>query len=616
MSISFAESNHSGEALDTWLYAVSNDPPTEADMSHPRASSAHLPLRQTLPLRVVNPSSPSPIRPAASYPPTPEPLSAVSMADSGTSGLTLHPVPSFDDAKYPSVVNRRPSGSPFPKLSLPHEAFPVRHPRGEREVEIKHPFPRRLASHPILLHRASSIASSLYPRSLCESPGPPPARSPLRLRRDNRVIETTISQDYSRKSTCRSAPGAKDGDIYHTPATPIVPTVVTDCTGPIKRPRSGDKVSSPGYPNFRKVREERTKARKLRDKPSRTIDSVVHASPPLASTPRLRKARPHIQIPDLRPVSLGRRSSSAASSNASGKKMSEYTRTPVSAVPSEDTPISPAASNLSAGAESAMGLSPVMLVAEQIPLPKGKPAAVKPTKLVVKSYAPRPRSASIPRNAFRRRSWKDGQQQPPPPTRSCSPAAPPRDTEIPPLPSPPPNRALPPTPPASGSERATRTKLSRAAAHAEAIPALPSTAKLGIRRPSPKPQTSCTHPAPHHSPPRRASPAPDDSPHTHILRKENRLLRETLAAVLNSLQDRSDAATRGAPSVATARGRTGRPGSPGSPLTAWESRVARRSAASNAASCSIASMSHASNVSAGGGQRARGVYECPEGQSV
>jgi len=354
-----------------------------------------------------------------------------------------------------------------PKLALPREEFPVKLPSTGREVEIRHPAPRRFASHPVLLQRASSIASSMYPRSFSDSPGPPPPKSPLRLCREPASMNGTISPANTvRRATPKMAPTIKNIEEHASDQElpVVVPSVITECTGPITKTRQTGLVRHPLYPASRKEREERIRQRKLRDRPypTQTIDAVVNA-PPLP-TRRLRKARPQIQIPDLKPAPLATRASSSASSTASWKQVTENTTQPVSPVPSADervevlsektgyTPVSPATTNGSPDSPK-MTLSPVMLVAEEVPLSKAK-SPPKPARLILRGegtkYNPRPRSASISRTAVKRRSRSSlvTVSRPATPEGRKS-----KDDTTPPLPSPPPNRALPPTPPASGSER-------------------------------------------------------------------------------------------------------------------------------------------------------------------
>lgn len=419
--------------------------------------------------------SSTPIRPPASDPPTPEPMSAISFSDSLQSDVTAKksidsPWQIRRNHVYASTSSSLPLPQAFDKPPNPQSPYPL----SERDVEIKHPAPRRLASHTALLQRSSTIASCR--RSISDSPGPPP-RSPLRLQRESRNIEDIITAYNYDRPKPKAAPVIQDVHEFKSGVQPIRPTVVTDCTGPIKRPKSREssiRRSSP-FLITRREREEKSRARKIRDRPlinistpipPITIDAMMHA-PVSMPRQRLRKARPHIQIPDLVPAPLTGRAPSDASSNASWKKVSESTRTPVSAVPSEGTPttcgektgytpISPTASNASATVEARMALSPVMLVAEEVPIPKVKPSP-KPPRLVVregKSYAPRPRSASIPRSALKRRSRQGGQT----PSRLGSPSHQCEEDEAPLLPSPPPNRALPPTPPASDSAKAKKAK--------------------------------------------------------------------------------------------------------------------------------------------------------------
>lgn len=575
---------NSCEVLDDWLRTCSQEHLTRYSHTPPRKTSAHLPLGDETTVHVVIHSS-SPTRPAASNPPTPQPESTISIADSYQLGLHDHPAKrSFDTCRALSShpIHPSPLLTALPKISLPHEEFPVKHPSREKEVEIKHPSPRRFASHPVLLQRASSIASSLYPRSVSDSPGPPPPRSPLRLRRDPRTIETIIaSHNSTRKATPKIAPSIKPISEYNEEVAPIKPTVVTDCTGPIKRPKSRSKnaISHPAYQMSRKEREERSRARKLRDRPhtARTIDAVINPSPPVPRQ-RLRKARPQIQIPDLRPAPLVTWASPSASSNVSWKKVSENTRTPVSPVPSQDspasngektryTPISPTTSNGSTAAETSMALSPVMLVAEQIPISKTKstPRIVKEGK----TYAPRPRSASIPRNAMKRRSrtgpHTPGMQTPP---RSISPAGQLPENDAPPLPSPPPNRALPPTPPASGSEKPGKVKCTE---NKKELPVLPPFEISPKNATPPKRLAGVAQVA---TQAQRKSTGFKDSAKTlrlsarlEALEKQNALLSAALMAVL-----RTNGSSNGPLSVLT------EPESPKQMV--WENRIARRSAAS------------------------------------
>lgn len=485
--------------------------------------------------------------------------------------LCSHPV----DASYTGLTA-------LPKIALPKENFPVKHPRSDKDVEIKQPTPRRFASHPVLMHRASSITSSLYPRSTSDSPGPPPPRSPLRLRRDPRTIESIIaSHDSPRKETPKSGSNFQLFCEHNHVIEPIKPTVVTDCTGPIKRPKSRtkDSVARIAHHTSRKEREERIRARKLRDKPhiARAIDAVVHAPPSMARH-RLRKARPQIHIPtNLHPAPLVTRASSSASSNASWKKITETTRTPVSPVPSQDTsnadgettgytPISPTASR-----ESTMALSPVMLVAEEVPAPKMR-STTRPAKLVVEKgkYAPSPRSASMSRNS-KRRSRTSMQM----PSGANSPHEN-DDDEAPPLPSPPPNRALPPTPPASGSEKPNKVKLPES--NKKDLPMPPMYEINPKDATSAKTSEHVLHVASQAQRksigPKEVSKAARIDARLEALEKHNALLEAALWAVL-----KTNGSLNGPLSSVVSDSAE----SPKSPM-AWESRVARRSAASHSAS--------------------------------
>ena len=364
---------------------------------------------------------------------------------------------------------------------------------------------------------------------------------------------------------------------YRSDVLPIKPTVTTVCSGPRSIPQ-------PSHPNSRRDREERIKARKMRDKPpgSRAIDTLVNATP-RGTRQRLKKARPQISTPDLHPAPLNTRSSSTASSNASWKKITEFTRTPVSAVPSETTPISatgytpisPTASNGSDTKEVKMTLSPVMLVAEEVPVPKTKPQH-KPARLVVKegkSYMPRPRSASLLRNALKGRSINRSR----PSTRANSPAPEPQDDEAPPMPSPPPNCKLPPTPPASGSEKRKKVK---AVDQPEGDKSIPPTTMPSLGPPNPvKASGGAEQPSTSNKQPQRTSgsskdtrKSPDVSARLAYLEHRNNLLHAALMAVLETNGQHNMPL---ADSVALDALRA---------PAAWETRIARRKASDAASS--------------------------------
>ncbi|KAF2159535.1 hypothetical protein M409DRAFT_60747 [Zasmidium cellare ATCC 36951] len=599
VSICFHEDSNNSDILDSYLHALNKqqyqDDPAISDEIRPATSYEEVASR-------LSRRFPTPIRPAASNPPTPQPESG-SMAESYSTELVDDPVgrQSYDTARALSG-QATPGAEPLtPKISLPREEFPVKHPSPEKEVEIKQPVPRRLGSYPVLMQRASSIASTLGPpRSFSDSPGPPPPRSPLRLRRDPRTIESIIASHGSeRRATPKIAPSIKSASDFDFGMEPIKATVTTECTGPIKRPKSRNKNSSPRRridPLNRKEREERVRARKLRDRPSvsRTIDSVVHA-PAQATRQRQKKIRPQITIPDLRPPPLrapSAASHASASSVASWKKVTQSTQTPVSPVPSrttdEDdrmnyTPISPTAQTAEErNSESGMNFSPVMMVAEEVPVPKTKPSP-KPTKLILKegkTYAPRPRSASYSRSAIQRRSRtsvnNSNQNSVHSSPRSKSPGYEREEDDVPPLPSPPPTRALPPTPPASGSEKTSKAN-SKAKVVCKDLPTVPSHDVSPISSTSSKKDKEkyphvVTQQSKHANRSSNRAAARMDA-RLEALEKQNALLSAALMAVL-----RTNGALNGTiPSLLE-------PESPKAGPMAWESRVARRSAATTATS--------------------------------
>lgn len=587
VSVWFHDDINASDVLDSWLSTLSRQ---QHSVDDDQKSIFHTPPKARTYEEVAHRLSrqfPTPVRPAASNPPSPIPES---VADSDRNDVYDHPA-----SRSPYDTSRALSSHPLtqsvpntPKISLPNEESPVKHPSQEKEVEIRHPFPRRLGSHPVLLHRAS-VASSMDQGSNSGSPGPPPPKSPLRLKREHRTIEGTMANGRA-TPTPRMAPSIKSVSDFSFEPDLARATVTTECTGPIKRPKSRNGNVVQGYPATRREREERLRVRKLKERPSfnRTIDSVVNA-PSSATRHRLRKMRPHIQIPDFRPTPLrapSATSMASASSASSWRKHTQSTIGPVSPVPSlasefsEDddrTPISTRASTEASHVQSSARRSPMMLVAEEVPIPKTR-STPKPAKLVLKdgrSFAPRPRSASIGRVAAKRKSRTSNSIHSS--IRSKSPATL-REVEVPPLPSPPlasppPTRALPPTPPASGSERSKKSK-----SNDEPRKELPTVPSYEV---SPIESTSSKHRTPHITSQHKSSSSTRASTRfdarLEALEKQNALLSAALMAVLKtngSLNGPVPGAS--VPEVAE----------PTRAPMAWETRVARRSAASHAPSSS------------------------------
>ncbi|KAK4981618.1 hypothetical protein LTR28_003030, partial [Elasticomyces elasticus] len=181
--------------------------------------------------------------------------------------------------------------------------------------------------------------------------------------------------------------------------------------------------------SLRKIREERVQARKLRDRPpsvqKSNIDPESPSLVPLAKPSSLVRPTnpPHLDLKALRPAPL-RSSSPPPPSSSSSVGQTGYT-------PSS--------------AATQIALSPVMLVAEQLPLRKAV-QMVKPARLVLpsrKSPAPRPRSAM--KTAHMGTNLQTFR-------RSRSPEKTILDIV---LPSPPPKKDLPPTPTQSYSDAST-----------------------------------------------------------------------------------------------------------------------------------------------------------------
>ncbi|WPG97554.1 Hypothetical protein R9X50_00033100 [Acrodontium crateriforme] len=223
---------------------------------------------------------------------------------------------------------------------------------------------------------------------------------------------------------------------------------------------------------------------------------------------------------------------------------------------------------------SALTLSPVMLIAEEIPLFKNKPSrgTMKVVAKERKGYAPRPRFASM----SRKRRSRVTQSQP----RSTTPMELQRSkVPTPPLPSPPPNRCLPPTPPASASERPSKSRIS---VSKEIFPGIPFS-EISHGNSIPR---QIAESLPHvgtQARQRKSNYYKDVNMSSRVdarleaLEKQNALLSAALMAVLKT----NGALNNG---VRASLVETDIIKSP-IPMT-WERRIARRSAASHAASSS------------------------------
>lgn len=600
-----------GDALDTWLSALNQ----QSESQRPSLDERKKPASnfQDVASRLARQHQyPTPVRPAASEPPSPIPESMISM-DSYRTDFHERPPPkvSFDASRaltsHPisPIQESRPQ---TPKISLPCEDFPVKHPSPDKEVEIKHPLPRRLGSHPVLLQRASSIASTMYQRSVSdyrdfsESPGPPPPKSPLRLRRDPRTIDNIMTHSEGiRSQTPRIAPSIRSANDLNLDQDPIRATITTTCTGPLSRPRSSGKSSPKGksaltrvpYPTTKREREERVRARKLRDKPSatRTIDSYVH-NRDYASRQRLKRMTPSIQIPaPLRASSAGSHASDA-SSLGSWKKVTQTTLSPVSPMPSladfnsqDDntgyTPISPSASTEARSFQAGLEMSPIMMLAEKVPVPKTTKSP-KPPKLILKDskskvFKPRPRSASLPRNAFQHRSRHSTSSRSSPRNKSHRASV----EDVPPLPSPAPMRALPPTPPQSGSEKPTQNTGAKRIQSRE-LSTVPShdvsPISTGSKKHYPHIATQRKTSGERKVPGKTANRASTRmNARLEALEKQNALLQAALMAVLKTNGELNNGRLPSELGLAEESSK--------GPM-AWETRVARRSAATTATTIS------------------------------
>lgn len=425
MSVFIAD-NLASDSLDDWIQALGEQQLGD-EQDTPVISSDKATVKI-----LTQDDNCKPVRPAASDPPTPQPDSAVSMTEGYPHLFTTSlPQPTVD-----TPLRSHPL-FPVPKLQRPSSptdrAGPV---LSKLKIEIIHPSPRRLHSHPALLQRSSSDVSGLnwarmpsMTRSVSDSPGPPPPRSPLRITRDPESIGALLEKRLNRKLSLEAkvipaVREAKDRDAGSTRSLRPQKREY-DCAIPAEWERAR-RTQTPPEPQHPRNRF------RPRPQPLHVIDAVVKSPSATANTPRrrLRRARPGEPRPlDVSKKTQSRSNLSILPDNSSSSDIASNAPRPIRAVPQPTT----------------------------APLPA---TITRPPRVPVKgrkSPGPRPRSAKMVPCSLK-------SLHTPPELRSSSPHKSHqhhRTATVPALPSPPPTKSLPPTP----KESSRRTSHARDASY-------------------------------------------------------------------------------------------------------------------------------------------------------
>lgn len=292
-------------------------------------------------VRILDASDYAPIRPPASDPATPAPDSGIGiMTDdpydlkASIEPLRSHPV-LVDASSLPTPPHKgkqeilnHPSTlkSPISSDPIPPESPTLEPPKSSKAPQLAHPIPRRIGSQSLLLKRNTSDTTGLrwsknahveLGRSVSDSPGPPPPRSPLRtnVQPRHQPLEHVIASARQRLD----APSPEDIRLRRTensqPHTNLVRTPsVADLTA---LPQFDKQVptASLNIHNHSSSRDTSVESRDLfhaskirsryskhNSKPLHIIDSIVKPSQSNSPRRRLRRARPD----GPRPLDLAR----------------------------------------------------------------------------------------------------------------------------------------------------------------------------------------------------------------------------------------------------------------------------------------------------------------------
>lgn len=382
-------------------------------------------------------------------------------------------------------------------------------------------------------------------RTFSVSPGPPPPRSPLRIRKNPQSIENLLVQASDRLDSPKPQ---ETGDTATVSAETFEIKAIAyhDLADPAEMTRRGSHSASTTSsdalsPIFH--RRWNIKDYKKYNKPLHVVDALVKSLSPKPPRRKLRRARPQ----EPRPLDLSKirvQTHIRQESQRAGHRKSDSFHTP-------------AVRQMSHGVAS-----PV----EQVSQPKTNYAR-KPVAIPVKgrkSPAPRPRSAKMPPR---------GMRGIPTPPRSKSPNKiwGEQREDTPTLPSPPPRRELPPTPKKhtyhlSESVLSTTSAAPPQPSPTKALPALPlsalntifpsppSSARSVVSKSQPWDKPAATHakkPSLQSSLSRHSHSSGSLEARLEALERHNKLLESALMAVLktngtmNGCPHHSDSSTVG-----------------------------------------------------------------------
>lgn len=342
---------------------------------------------------------------------------------------------------------------PVPEIPLPglgQTKGPVEH-NPDETIKIIHPSPRRVGSHPVLQRASSDVTDLRWSRtsvldahrSVSDTPGPPPPRSPLRTQTSPETIESLLQKTAARlEDENRKYAITSSGEPLHD-TNSTKKTTVTFRSGSSPRPEGSARLTSDNA-----ISTGRRVPKQSHSKSMGLIDTMIRPSQTSQARKRLRRARPE----GPRPLDL----------SEAGKRASHLGSLATS--PTTTSTLSPKQ------AAALSNFSDNVRVVSAIRCSSPKPGHTRSgSNGIVKgkrSPGPRPRSARIVPTMDRII------------TRSDSPAKRKAEQEEPAPPSPPPKKELPPTP-IEKTHRVSRStnsgrSIDAALARASSMKALPS----------------------------------------------------------------------------------------------------------------------------------------------
>ncbi|TIA86239.1 hypothetical protein D6C76_00461 [Aureobasidium pullulans] len=418
-----------------------------------------------------------------------------------TAPLRSHPV---TPGPVPSIA---PPALPENKAS-PVVADPV------KAASLVQPSPRRLHDHPLVLQRTSSDVTGLRfshlsqdgIRSVSDSPGPPPPRSPLRL-----SIPSESLGEMLGKSTGGTSPERWARDRTPINEEQAIRVTKEAAVTYVDREERDDDLPSFLRPGSSGTSSDvfctnATLSKTGSSKPLELIDAMVKASQQNTSRRRLRRARPE----GPRPLDLG--GSHLQGSIERDQRLDGYCTSPLSM--KRTNSIGDLSENYRIIATTASP-SPRISHVRKAPSARGRNSPIPRVKTTKRGRGPKSMTST--------------------PSRASSPSKKTRQSTTPELPSPPPQKELPPTP------RAKSDRLSRMEATLEIGLARTSSTRNLPAPPAGENGRSMMFPSPPSSAKtaRFKLQAGENSPLTiearmEALERQNKLLEAALSAVLKT----------------------------------------------------------------------------------